>query len=160
VAALALLIALVGTAVIAVRQNSVAGQWQRDEQQAVAQDHLLTTHLAADDAIVKSLNGHVSKLDVQISSLQSQLSSVATAKEKAIDQTTVLGQLITAAGVVSGELSSCVDNMDQLVSEISNDVTNNLYDPNLQANATSADDQCSTAQQDNTQLQSILSDEG
>lgn len=160
VAALVLLLVAVGASVIAARQNVVAGQWQRDDQQAIAQGRTLTNHLAGDNAAVKSLDSHVSQLESQLSSLQSQLSTVATAKEKAIDQTVVLSELVTAAGSVSNQLSTCVNNMDQLVTEISNDVTSNSYDAFLEANATAADDQCSTAQQENGQFQSILSNGG
>ena len=62
---------------------------------------------------------------------------------------------------MSNELSTCVDDMDSLLTEIDNDLSDLSYsDPYLQSNADTASQVCSTAQQDNEQLQSTLSGTG
>jgi hypothetical protein len=89
------------------------------------------------------------------------LSAVANAKAKALDQNALLIQLTNEAGTVSNELSTCVDDMDSLITEIDNDLSDLYYnDPYLQSNADAAGQICSTAQQDNQQLQSTLSGTG
>lgn len=149
---------LLGAGSLAVRENFVAGQWRRADQAQLANSQLLKKRLLIDQGAVETLDSHVSKLDGQITGLQSQLSSVATAKEKAIDQNAVLSAIATAAGSVSDQLSTCVDDLNQLLGEIGSDISfGNYSDPSLQSNADSADQVCATAQQDNGQIQTILS---
>jgi chromosome segregation ATPase len=169
-----LFVATLGTSIVAVQQNATAGRWRQDDRSEVARNlllsahnHLLSTNLASAngsirsaDASIASLDSQVSKLNGRIGSLNTQLSAQAKAKEKALDENAVLSQLTSEAGVVSNELSTCVDDMDSLLSEIGNDLSYNVYDPDLQSNADTASQVCSTAQADNDQLQSILSGAG
>jgi hypothetical protein len=93
--------------------------------------------------------------------LTTQLSAVANAKAKALDQNALLIQLTNQAGTVSNELSTCVDDMDSLITEIDNVLSDLSYnDPYLQSNADAAGQICSTAQQDNQTLQATLSGTG
>jgi hypothetical protein len=168
VLAVVFFLGMVGAGVVAVKQNSTAGQWRSLDRTAVSSNRLLSkslssAHLAITtaDTSIRSLNAHVSRLDGQINGLQTQLSAVANAKEKALDQNALLTRLTLEAGTVSNELSSCVDDMDSLLSEIDNDLASLSYnDPNLQSNANIASESCAAAQQENEQLQSILSGVG
>jgi hypothetical protein len=168
VLAVALFVGMVGAGVVAVRQNSTAGQWRRLDESAVSSNRLLSRNLLSAnqavttaDASIRSLNSHVTRLNGQIGGLQNQLSAVANAKEKALDQNALLTRLTNAAGVVSNNLSACVSDMDSLLNEIDTDLASLSYnDPNLQSNANIASENCSTAQQENEKLQAILSGVG
>jgi hypothetical protein len=164
-----------GTGLVALKQNAVAGQWRQHDQNEVALNHVLSTrnqvlstrnqvlstNLVSAHASVISLDSQRTKLDGQVKSLTTQLSVVANAKAKALDQNALLIQLTNEAGTVSNELSTCVDDMDSLITEIDNDLSDLSYnDPYLQSNADTASQVCSTAQQDNQQLQSTLSGSG
>jgi uncharacterized phage infection (PIP) family protein YhgE len=159
---------MVAFAVVALKQNNTAGQWRSLDQKAVASNRVLaqgltTAHQAITtaDSSIRSLNSHVSRLNGQIGSLQTQLSAVANAKEKVLDQNALLTRLTSEAGSVSNDLSSCVSDMDSLLNEIDNDLASLSYDdPNLQSNANIASENCASAQQENEQLQSILSGVG
>jgi hypothetical protein len=95
-----------------------------------------------------------------VNRLDSKLSAAATAKEKALDQNTVLTSIARYAGAVSSELSTCVDDMQGLVSEIAADVASNFADPSLQSNAYQADTDCASAQSANNSLQTVLNGGG
>jgi hypothetical protein len=168
-------LATLGTGFVALKQNTVAGQWRRHDQNEVAANHVLSTHnlllstrnhvvstdLASAHSAIKSLDSQTARLNGRVKSLQTQLSVVANAKEKALDQNAVLIQLTNEAGTVSTELNTCVNDMDSLLTEIDNDLSDLSYnDPYLQSNAETAGQVCATAQQDNQQLQSTLSGAG
>jgi flagellar biosynthesis chaperone FliJ len=91
-----------------------------------------------------------------VTKLQGRLSSVADAKEKALDQNTVLGRLNSEADAVSQQLSTCVDEMNSFLSELATDLDNGVYDPNLDATASQAHVDCASAQTDNDELQITL----
>ena len=168
-------VSTLGTALLALNRNEVAGQWRQQDQTEVARNHVLSTHnqvlstrnqvlstnLVSARSSITSLDSQRSKLSGQVKSLTTQLSAVANAKAKALDQNALLIQLTNEAGTVSNELSTCVDDMDSLITEIDNDLSDLSYnDPYLQSNADAAGQICSTAQQDNQQLQSTLSGTG
>jgi len=161
-------VGMIGAGVVAVRQNSTAGQWRRLDQSAVASNRLLSRNLLSAnraittaDASIRSLNSHVTRLNGQIGGLQTQLSAVANAKEKVLDQNALLTRLTNAAGLVSNNLSACASDMDSLLNEIDTDLASLSYnDPNLRSNANIASENCATAQQENEQLQAILSGVG
>jgi hypothetical protein len=168
-------VSTLGTALLALNRNEVAGQWRQQDQTEVARNHVLSTHnqvlstrnqvlstnLVSARSSITSLDSQRSKLSGQVKSLTTQLSAVANAKAKALDQNALLIQLTNEAGTVSNELSTCVDDMDSLITEIDNDLSDLYYnDPYLQSNADAAGQICSTAQQDNQQLQSTLSGTG
>jgi hypothetical protein len=168
-------VSTLGTGLLALNRNEVAGQWRQQDQTEVAGNHVLSTHnhvlsthnhvlstnLVSARSSITSLDSQRSKLSGQVTSLTTQLSAVANAKAKALDQNALLIQLTNQAGTVSNELSTCVDDMDSLITEIDNDLSDLSYnDPYLQSNADAAGQICSTAQQDNQTLQATLSGTG
>jgi chromosome segregation ATPase len=175
-------VSTLGTGLLALNRNEVAGQWRQQDQTEVAGNHVLSTHnhvlsthnqvlstrnqvlstnLVSARSSITSLDSQRSKLSGQVTSLTTQLSAVANAKAKALDQNALLIQLTNQAGTVSNELSTCVDDMDSLITEIDNVLSDLSYnDPYLQSNADAAGQICSTAQQDNQTLQATLSGTG
>jgi chromosome segregation ATPase len=157
---------VVGVSLIAARQNSVAAQWRDRDRGALSDNRALAKNLAATRASAKasiaSLNSNIKTLTGHVSKLSDQLSAVADAKEKALDQDAVLSQLNTEADTVTGQLSTCVDDMNSLLSELSTDLGdgNGFVDPGLDSTAETANDDCATAQQDNDELQTTLSGAG
>jgi hypothetical protein len=161
-------VSTLGTGLVALKQNAVAGQWRQHDQTEVARNHVLSTRnqvlstdLVSAHTTITALDSQTSKLNGQVKSLNTQLSAVANAKEKALDQNAVLTQLTNEAGTVANDLSTCVDDMNSLLTEIDNDLSDLYYnDPYLQSNAETAGQVCVAAQQDNEQLQSTLSESG
>lgn len=154
-------VAALGGGYVAFHQNKVAGQWRSRDRAEVVRDQGLTKNLATANASISSLNGNVSTLTSRVGSLRTQLSAVANAKEKALDENAVLTQLNGEAETVSQQLSTCVDDMQSLIGEISTDLEDNDFDdPELQPTAETANDDCTTAQQDNDQLQATLNGAG
>jgi septal ring factor EnvC (AmiA/AmiB activator) len=151
IAAGVFLIAAIALGVFALHQTSSANQWRHSDQEALAE--LTTAH-----ASIGSLNSHVTNLNGEVSNLTSQLSAQASAKEKALDQNTVLSQLVAAEGTVSTELNTCVNDQNQFVTTLGNDVADgNFPDPILTDEANAADTDCLRAQTDNQSLQSAVS---
>lgn len=137
--------------IAAVHENNVANQWHQDYTKA-------TLQLAAARASIKSLNGQVSSLNGKVSTLNTQLSAEASAKEKALDQNTVLSQLVGEEGTISTELNTCVTDLQTLISTVANDLGSGYYtDPNVSYESDTASSVCSQAQSDNQGLQSDLS---
>jgi cell division protein FtsB len=146
-----LLVTTVIFGVIALQQSSSAKQWRAADQRALAQ-------LAAAHSAITSLNSQVSSLTSHVDTLNSQLSAEANAKEKALDQDTVLSQLVSAEGSVSTELNTCVEDLQTLISTVSTDLGDGNYDdPSLSIESTTASTDCNQAQSDNQQLQTALS---
>jgi preprotein translocase subunit SecG len=144
-------ITTVAFGIIALHQTSSANSWRQADQKALAQ-------LAVAHRSIASLNTQVSSLNGQVSSLNSQLSAQATAKEKALDQNTVLSQVVNAEGTVSTELNTCVTDLQQFLGTVSTDLgSGNYYDPVLTEESSTANADCTKAQSDNQALQSALS---
>jgi hypothetical protein len=148
--------ALLASVLIAVQQNSVAGKWRSRDRVEVARANALSTQLTAAQKSVATLNSRVAALDVRQAQLKNQLSAVANAKEKAIDQNTLLAQVNAEAGVVAEKLNTCVNETNAWLAEFNTDVQGNIDDPYLVPNADAASQDCAIAQQDNQQLQTIL----
>ena len=136
---------------VATQQNVVARKWQRDYQVQDARNHTLSLGLITTLAQASTLN-------VQVKSLTTQLSTVANEKEQALDHNIALTELIAAGAAVSHELSTCVDDMNNLTTEIGDDLSLRNYDDRyLELNAEAAAQICSLGQEDNTALQADLS---
>ena len=147
-------ISTVALGIVSVQQTSSANKW-RDAAQSADKE------LAAAHSAIKLLENQVSGLNGQVSSLNTQLSAQATAKEKALDQNTVLGQAVSAEESVSGELNNCVSDLQQFLSTVATDLDNGFYnDPTLTEESTTANRTCTQAQTDNRAVQSALSGGG
>ena len=139
-----LLITTVVFGVIALQQSSSASQWHKADEMAIAE-------LAAAHSSINSLNSHVSTLNTQ-------LAAEASAKEKALDQNTVLSQLVSEEGTVSTELNTCVTDLQSLISTVGTDLGDGNYgDPTISTESNTASSDCDQAQSDNQKLQSALS---
>jgi hypothetical protein len=100
----------------------------------------------------------VSSLNGQVGTLNTQLSAQATAKEKALDQNTVLTQLVNQESSVSTELNTCVTDLQTFITTVGTDLGNgNYYDPYLSSESSTASTDCNQAQSANQALQSSLS---
>jgi hypothetical protein len=90
--------------------------------------------------------------------MQGQLSSVANQKEKAIDQTTVFRDLLSAAGQVAQNLQACINATDQLDSDVNTAVAagNAAALPTLEREASAVAQTCAQAQQGNNALQAAI----
>jgi TolA-binding protein len=140
--------------ILAIQQSSTASKWRKADNQAIAQ--LALAHTA-----IKSLNSQISQLNGHITSLNSQLSAIASAKEKALDQNTLLAQTVSAAGAVSSEVSTCVDDLNLFLSTLGTDLEAGDYtDPTLTEEENTASSTCTKAQSDNQSLQTVLSGSG
>ena len=137
--------------IIALQQSSSASKWRQDDQKAVAQ-------LALAHSSIKTLNSEVSTLNGHVSTLNTQLAAEANAKEKALDQDTVLSQLVSAEGTVSTELNTCVTDLQSFISTVGTDLGDGNYnDPALSSESGTASSDCDQAQSANQTLQSALS---
>jgi hypothetical protein len=145
---------------IAVNQNSVAKKWRDHEHVEAARNQTLSSRLNEANATLTTMSAQLSSLQGHVSRLKSQLSAVANAKEKAIDQETLFKEVAVAAGRVSDALSGCVNDMRGLISEIAADVSSSTFDPYLESNAASAGDACAYAQNANAALQNEISGVG
>ena len=162
IAALALLVALLastgGLGYLSVHNHQVARGWQRLDIAQVAATHRVATQLNTANGNITTLNGQVQTLDGTISSLQGQVSSVANQKEKALDTTTVLQQLLGAAGVVAGDLQQCITSTQQFESDLTSATT--YGDTSmliaLEPVAAQIDQNCGQAEQANQQLQAAI----
>lgn len=138
-------------ALLALHENSVADGWHRDYVTA-------STELAAARSSIRTLNKQVSSLNGQVGSLNTQLAAQASAKEKALDQDTVVSQLLNQEGSVSTELNTCVNDLETLIGTIGNDLSNDYYtDPSVLSEVDTASSDCNQAQSANDSLQSSLS---
>ena len=151
IAAGILLITTVVFGAIALQQSSSAKQWRKDDHAALAE--LATAH-----ASIRSLNVKVSTLNGHVNTLNTQLSAEANAKEKALDQNTVLTQLVNEEGTISTELNTCVTDLQTLITTVGTDLGDGNYtDPSVSEESDTASSDCEQAQSDNQALQSALS---
>jgi uncharacterized membrane protein len=135
VAAVFLIGSIVGI-VVAVRQGSSASGWRQDDQKALAQ---------------------LAKAQLSVESLNTQLSAQANAKEKALDQDTLLTKVVNSENTVSNELNTCVNDMNQFLTTLGTDLEDgNANDPTLTQQSNAAQAECTKAQNDNNALQSTL----
>ena len=142
-AACVLAVLLIVTGVIVVQQHHVANKWMSD-----------------DNAEVKKYQTEVHEnvaLYGTLVSTRSQLSAVASQKEKALDQDAVLTTALDDATSVASILSTCVDDTDTVLSEIDSSLNSGFIDPSLESDATTAGQVCSQAQSENATLQRTLS---
>lgn len=146
-----LLVAALIVGLIAINQTSSADKWRKDDQKALAE-------LAVARRTIKSLNAKVATLNKNVSSLDTQLSAQANAKEKALDQNTVLGKIVAAESTVSTELNNCVTDLDLLLRTVATALaTNSLRAADsITSEATTAGTVCRRAQADNQALQSAI----
>jgi len=136
---------------VAVHENSVAAAWQTDYQKAVAR--LATAHTE-----IASLNTQVAAVTGQIGSLGTQLAAQSTAKEKALDQNSVLSQLISQEGAVSAQLNTCATDLQTLIDTVSADLSSaNYTDPAVARASHAASSDCGKAESADQALQSGLS---
>ena len=157
------LLASLGTGFMVLKQDRAAGQWRQRDQSQVALNNALSkrydgllTHQASARATITRLSSETARLNGQVKSLQVQLASAVNAK-KTLHQGPLLTQLTNESHTVSDALATCVDDMSSLQNEIGNDVSNPGHeDLLLRSNTRAASQACSTAEQDNRQLQSSL----
>ncbi|HVX69563.1 MAG TPA: hypothetical protein VHA79_07735 [Mycobacteriales bacterium] len=142
---------------VAVDQNSTAKKWRKNERIEATRAQDLTSRLTRANASISSMSTQVVSLQGHVAHLKKALQSAANQKEKALDQNVVLTQITGAAGVISDELSSCVDRMQSLITEIEDDLSLRTYDPYLGSNAAAAGSACSSAQRANSALQTAIS---
>ena len=128
---------------VAVHQNSIANAWHREYQQA-------EVRLAAAHASIASLTS-------QIGNLNTQLAAQSTAKEKALDQNSVLTGLVSQEATVSTELNSCVSDLRTFIGSVGDYLNSGYLDPNLTYESDNASATCNQAQSANQALQSALS---
>lgn len=154
IAAGVLLVTTVVFGVIALQQSSSAKQWRKADETALAE-------LAVAHASIKSLDSEVSTLNGHVSTLNTQLSAEASAKEKALDQNTILSQIVNEEGSVSTELNTCVTDLQTFISTVGTDLGDGNYnDPYLSSDESTASSDCNQAQSDNQAMQSALSGAG
>ena len=143
---------------IAVRNDQTAARWRRLDQAQIQVSTNAGRQVQTANTNINQLNSEVKSLDSQVASMQSQLSSVANQKEKAIDQTTVLQDLVSAAGQVANNLQQCIAATDQLGVDVNTIVASgnaSSLGP-LQTEATSVAATCAQAQQGNQALQAAI----
>ncbi|HET9075876.1 MAG TPA: hypothetical protein VFN68_03005 [Acidimicrobiales bacterium] len=159
VALVALLVAAAaGTGYLAWSNYRTAQNWRHLDQAQVARADRMVSQVEAANSRLSTLNSQVATLDGQVSSLQNQLSSVANQKEKAVDQATVLQQLLSAAANVADNLQQCLTATNQLDADLNAAVAsgdasrlNALQSEAAQVNAT-----CNQAESANQQLQTAI----
>ena len=146
----ALLAGVIAVGSLALRQQSVAKQWQLRDHQELQRNQALAAGLSASQS-------HVGTLNTQITTLQNQLSAVANAKEQALDQNTVLSKAVTAASAVANQLSTCVNDTNTVINDIDESLSTGTVVSTLQSDAGVAQQVCSSAQSANNGLQQSLS---
>jgi hypothetical protein len=156
VAASVLLVASVVLGLCFRQQHSVASQWQQRDRQHLALYQEEVLRLQQTSAALADSKSQVATLTKKSSALATQLSRVANEKAKAIDQNTVLGKALTLSGHVAGELNTCVDDMQTLLTDISAVINLGANPAQLQVDANVAGQDCTTAQTDNSRLQQTL----
>lgn len=143
---------------LALQNRDSADKWRRLDQEQVAISTAAAQQIRTANANIAELNSEVKALDAQVSTVQGQLSSVANQKEKAIDQTTVLKDLLAAAGQVANHLQDCISSTNQLNADVNAAVTSGdtaTLGP-LQTEASAVAATCSQAQEGNNALQAAI----
>lgn len=149
-----LIVSVLAVALIAVHNNQSATKWRGLDTAQIQISRKAAQQVQTANANIGTLNGEVKSLNSQVSSMQAQLSSVANQKEKAIDQTTVYAQLLSAAGQVAQDLQSCIADTNQLYNDL---VTSSASDlQSLENEAEGVDATCGQAETDNSILQSAI----
>jgi len=103
---------------LAYRDNQAADKWRRLDQAQTAATRRITGQLQTANSRIDALNRQLTTLNGQIGTLQNQLSSVANQKEKAVDQETVLHQLLSSAGSVASYLQQCISATGKFQSDL------------------------------------------
>lgn len=157
-AAVVLVAAAAGFGLLAYHDNQVAEKWRRLDQAQTAATSRVTGQLRTANARIDALNGQLTTLNGQIGSLQSQLSSVANQKEKAVDQETVLQQLLAAAGNVADYLQQCIGATGKFEADLNRTLGVGSMDQlsALQAEAGQVDQICGQAESANRSLQTVI----
>ena len=138
--ALVFLLAALGTGFVALNQKSTTGQWHSRYQSQVVVNRALrhaTTALSKDlvsaRGAITFLNSNTSALNRQIKSLQTQLSSASSARQKAFAKSPLFGQISSEAVTAANEASVCAGEIGSLQTEINDDLANPTHkDPLLQ----------------------------
>jgi hypothetical protein len=150
VTAALLLVTALALAALASREHRVAGQWRQLGTRATAQ-------LVAAQAADRTLAARVSSLQAQVDTLDGRLATAASAKEQAVDRTTVLGQLVDQERGVSTQFQTCVADLQRFISLVGTDLdTGNYGDPHLSQESTTASADCSRAQRADQGLRTAL----
>ncbi|HLI54849.1 MAG TPA: hypothetical protein VKU88_11020 [Acidimicrobiales bacterium] len=155
-AAIAVVAAALG--LLAVHNDDAASRWRSLDAAQAAQTARAVRQVQAANSNISTLNSEVKSLDGQISTMQSQLSDAANQKEKAIDQTTLFKQLLSAAGQVADNLESCITASNTLNADIANAVAANnpgAFNGLLQE-ASYVQQTCQAAQAGNNALQQAI----
>jgi hypothetical protein len=147
-----------GLVIIAVHNGRAASKWRQLDRAQVQISSAAAHQIQTANTNIVTLNGEVRSLDTQVSTMQSQLSSVANQKEKAIDQTTVLKDLLAAAGQVANNLQECIAATDQLDTDLNAAVASGQVAAlnSLQSEAATVDNTCQQAQNGNNALQAAI----
>ncbi|HET9078024.1 MAG TPA: hypothetical protein VFN68_13900 [Acidimicrobiales bacterium] len=147
-----------GLGYLAWHNDRSAQSWRRLDLTQMARADQMISQVKSANGRIGTLNSQVATLHNQLSSLQGQLSNVATQKEKAVDQETVLQQLLSAAGSVADDLQQCLTATNQLDTDLNTAVgSGDVSRLNaLEAEAAQVDATCNQAESANQQLQSAI----
>lgn len=147
-----------GLGLLAWRNDRSAQRWRDLERVQAGRAAALTAQLQTANSRISGLDAQLSTLDAETGSLQNQLSSVADQKEKAVDQETVLHQLLGAAGTVADDLQQCISGTNQFDSDLNSAVDSGQLDQitALQPEAAQVDQTCNQAETANQDLQSAI----
>lgn len=140
-----------GLGYLAWRNDRTAQNWRRlDAAQMTRAEQMIRQ--------VQAANSRIGSLNSQITALQGQLSNVATQKAKAVDQETVLQQLLSAAGNVADDLQQCLTATNQLDADLTAAAgSGNVGRLNsLEAEGAQVDATCNQAESANQQLQTAI----
>ena len=117
-AALLVLTAL-GLAAVASHEHRAAGQWRQLETRTFGQ-------LEGARAVDRTTAAQVVALEGQVATLDSQLAAQASAKEQAIDRSTVLSQWVAEEQVVASELDTCRTDLQSVLSTVGADLADGV----------------------------------
>ncbi|MDE3203523.1 MAG: hypothetical protein KGQ66_04810 [Acidobacteriota bacterium] len=147
-----------GLGTLAWHNDQAATRWRRLYQAQVGVSAAAAGQIRTANDNIAALNAEKRNLNAQVATMASQLATVANQKEKAIDQTTVLKDLLSAAGQVADHLQACIAATDQLDSDLNAAVASGSTTAldALQAEAASVDSTCQQAQDGNNALQAAI----
>ena len=147
-----------GLGALAWHNDQAATRWRQLYQAQVGVSAAAAGQIRTANGNIAALNAEKRNLDAQVATMASQLATVANQKEKAIDQTTVLKDLLSAAGQVADHLQACIAATDQLDSDLNAAVASGSTTAlvALQAEAASVDSTCQQAQDGNNALQAAI----
>jgi len=143
---------------LSVHNDHEAEKWRALDAAQAQISSAAKVQIETADTNISTLNSEVKSLDSQVTAMQGQLSSVANQKEKAIDQTTVLRNLLAAAGQVANHLQECISATDQLDTDLNTAVASGQVSSlqALQNEAASVASACQQAQAGNNALQTAI----